>query len=70
MNLRNKDAFELGCSLTRISGHIEGTALYDDSVPVRTKLRLLQLIIDEFTKLDPNSEWIPKWEELKKELSK
>ena len=70
MSFKNKDAFELGCSLARISGHIEGTALYDESVPVKAKLRLLQMMIDEFKKLDPESEWIPKWEELKKEISK
>ena len=70
MSFKNKDAFELGCSLARISGHIEGTALYDDSVPVKAKLRLLQLMIDEFTKLDPESAWIEKWKELQKELSK
>ena len=68
--LHNKDSFELGCSIARISGHIEGTALYDESVPVKAKLRLLQMMIDEFKKLDPESEWIEKWEELKKEISK
>ena len=70
MSFKNKNAFELGCSLARISGHIEGTALYDESVPVKAKLRLLQMMIDEFKKLDPESAWIEKWEELKKEISK
>lgn len=70
MSFKNKDAFELECSLARISGHIEGTALYDDSVPVKAKLRLLQMMIDEFTKLDPNSDWITKWKEMQKEISK
>ena len=70
MSFKNKNAFELECSLARISGHIEGTALYDDSVPVKAKLRLLQMMIDEFTKLDPESKWIEKWKEIQKELSK
>ena len=70
MAFKVKDAFELECSLARISGHIEGTALYDDSVPVKAKLRLLQMMIDEFKKLDPESVWIEKWEALKKEISK
>ena len=70
MAFKVKNAFELECSLARISGHIEGTALYDDSVPVKAKLRLLQMMIDEFKKLDPESEWIEKWETLKKEISK
>ena len=70
MAFKVKNAFELECSLARISGHIEGTALYDDSVPVKAKLGLLQLMIDEFKKLDPDSEWIEQWENIKKELSK
>ena len=70
MGFLNNDSYTLGCTLARISGHIEGTALYDDSVPVKAKLRLLQMMIDEFKKLDPESEWIEKWEELKKEISK
>lgn len=66
----NNDSFTLGCSLARIAGSIEVTARYDDEVSLKVKLRLLQLLIDEFTKLDPNSNWIPQWEEMKKEISK
>jgi len=70
MAFKNNDSFELGCSLARIAGSIEGTARYDSEVSLKTKLRLLQLLIDEFTKLDPNSAWLQKWEEMKKEISK
>ncbi len=68
MGFTNNDSFTLGCTLARIAGHLEATST-DERIDTKTRLRFLQLMIDEFTKLDPNSAWIEKWENMKKEIS-
>ena len=60
-------------SLATITGYVSGLAKYTDEIPKRVRIRMLQMLIEEWRKLEPNDEqykrWCDEWEEKIKEIS-
>jgi hypothetical protein len=59
--------------LATITGYVSGLAKYGDEIPTRIRVRMLQMLIDEWRKMEPNDEaytkWCDEWEKVIKEIS-
>ena len=66
MALYNKNASELGYSLARMTGYFGSIAESDERLPITVRIRMIQMLIDEWGKIDPESEvtkkWVSEWE--------
>ena len=73
MALYEKTKMELTSAISQMTGYFGGIAKYDDSVPVRTRVRMLQALIDYWTQLDPDSDttkaWVQEWKDEIKKIS-
>lgn len=65
MSLITKSNLELATSLAQMTGYFGGIAQYDELVPKRTRIRMLNHLIELWSELDPDSptvqEWIARW---------
>jgi hypothetical protein len=72
MALYDKNASELGYSLARMTGYFGSMAESNEGIPTSARIRMIQMLIQEWNKIDPESEttkkWVAEWEEIIEKL--